>query len=354
MKLEDLGFNDWFQKHLGNTRPLESSLTRVVAVNKEFYTIRNKEADIPAEVTGKLMYTAESSLDLPIVGDWVRVEYYNEYERAIIHEILPRKSLLKRKAAGKKIEYQSIASNIDVAFIMQSAEFDFNIPRLERYLTMVHESDIQPVILLSKCDLISSEDLENKIQTINVTNPGYIIIAFSNKSGEGLPDIHKQIKRGFTYCLMGSSGVGKTTLINKLIGEDIYATESVREKDGKGKHVTARRQLIILEQGGLIIDTPGMRELGNIGVETGIQETFAEIFDMAKDCRFKNCTHTDEPDCAVTRAVQNRDLSATRYQNYLKIRKESEFYGMSYLEKRKKDKKFGKLCKEAMKERKNR
>jgi ribosome biogenesis GTPase len=352
MKLEDLGFSDWFRERLGDSQPLEYSLARVIAVNKDNYIIRNEEAEVPAEVTGKMMYGAQSNLDLPAVGDWVCVQYFNENTLAIIHEILPRKSLLKRKVAGKKIEHQLIASNIDVAFIMQSVEFDFNLRRLERYLTMVNESNIQPVILLSKRDLISPEDLEEEINAIKSMNPGYEIIAFSNKTVEGLEDIKKLLKRGKTYCLLGSSGVGKTTLINKLIRENIFATEAVREKDGKGRHVTARRQMVILEQGGLIIDTPGMRELGNIGVDTGISKTFMDIVNLAQDCRFKNCTHVNEPGCAVTEAVKNGKLLAKRYQNYLKIRKESEFHEMSYLEKRNKEKKFGKMVKSVMKDKK--
>ena len=162
-----------------------------------------------------------------------------------------------------------------------------------------------------------------------------------------LEEIQKLLKQGNTYCLLGSSGVGKTTLINKLIGGNIFATAAVREKDGKGRHVTARRQLVILEKGGMIIDTPGMRELGNIGVETGLEKTFSDIIVLAQDCRFKNCTHMDEPGCSVTKAVKEEKLSEKRYQNYLKIRRESEYYEMSYLDKRKKDKKFGKIYREA-------
>jgi ribosome biogenesis GTPase len=282
------------------------------------------------------------------------VQYFDENTLAIIHGIMPRQSLLKRKAAGKKIEHQLIAANIDIAFVMQSVEFDFNLPRLERYLTMAHDGNIQPVILLSKRDLISSKDLTEMIEAIKSANPGHVVIAFSNKTGEGLEAIHRILEKGKTYCLLGSSGVGKTTLINKLLGEDIFATESVRKKDGKGRHVTARRQMIILEQGGLIIDTPGMRELGNIGIDLGLKETFADILDLARDCRFKNCTHRNEPGCAVKKAVEIGNLSGKRYQNYLKIRKESDFYAMSYLEKRNRDRKFGKLCKDAMKIKKNR
>jgi ribosome biogenesis GTPase len=346
MEFKDLGFNDWFKERLLESPQPEFSLARISTVNKNSYLIRNETTEIPAEITGKFMYGAETNLDLPTVGDWVTVEYFNENTFAIIHNILPRKSLLKRKVAGKDIHYQSIASNIDTAFIVQSVDFDFNLRRLERYLIMIKESHIQPVILLSKRDLISQDHLEQEITAIKSINPDCDIIAFSNKTGDGLENIQKILKPGKTYCLLGSSGVGKTTLINRFIGKNIFATDAVREKDGKGRHITARRQLIILDQGGLIIDTPGMRELGNIGVSTGIKETFTDIFHLAQTCRFKNCTHTEEPGCSVAHAVKTGELSEKRYQNYLKIRKESEFHEMSYLERRKKDKAFGKMCRE--------
>ena len=349
MELRDLGFSDWFNKRHKEIHQPEHSIARIVAVDKNIYTIRNTETEMPAEITGKIMHGAESNLDFPAVGDWVYVQYFNDNTLAIIYEILPRKSLLKRKVAGKKIEHQPIASNIDTAFIVQSVDFDFNLRRLERYLTMVNEGNIEPVILLSKSDLISPGNLKQKISEVKSMNPDYKIIAFSNKTNIGLEKIKKIMERGKTYCLLGSSGVGKTTFLNKLIGEDVFTTGTVREKDGKGRHITARRQLIILKQGGMIVDTPGMRELGNIGVSLGLNKTFKDIIRQGKNCHFKNCTHINEPGCSVLEAVDKGELSKKRYQNYLKMRKESDYYEMSYLEKRKKDKDFGKMIKKAKK-----
>ena len=193
MELKDLGFNDQFKEIVKNTQQSEYSLARVIAVNKDNYIIRNEEVEIQAEITGKILFGAESNPDLPAVGDWVYVQYFNENTFAIIHEILPRKSLLKRKVAGRKIEYQLIASNIDIAFIMQSNDHDFNLRRLERYLIMVNDSNIKPVILLSKCDLISPEDLEQNILAIKNMNQNYDIFSFSNKTGEGLNETFKDI-----------------------------------------------------------------------------------------------------------------------------------------------------------------
>ncbi len=345
MKLKNLGFNHWYEENSIDTNKLEYSIARVISVNKNNYIIRNEKTEIPAEVTGKIIYGAESNLDLPTVGDWVQVQYFDKNTLAIIHKILPRKSLLKRKMAGKKIEYQLVASNIDTAFIVQSLDSDFNLRRLERYLIMTNESTIKPIILLSKCDLVSQDYIRQKISTIKNITKNYKIIIFSNKTLQGLNEIKTIIKSGETYCLLGSSGVGKTTLLNNLIGEDIYATSTVREKDGKGRHITNRRQLIILEQGGLIIDTPGMRELGHIDIKAGLNETFIDIAQLAEHCRFKNCTHTNEPECSVIEAIKKGELSEKRFQNYLKIQKESEYYNMSYIEKRKKSKQFGKMYK---------
>lgn len=350
MELKDLGFDDWFEEKSGRTSDSGYGLARVIAVNRDNYIVRNEETEIQAEITGKIRFGAESNLALPAVGDWVHIQVFDDGAMAVIHEILPRKSLLKRKTAGKKIDYQPIASNIDTAFIVQSLDSNFNLRRLERYLTMVNDAGIDPVVLLSKSDLISSRILKQKISEIRSIDDKHDIIAFSNTTGKGLDEVRKLIRRGKTYCLLGSTGVGKTTLLNKLIGEERYATGAVREKDDKGRHVTTRRHLTILEQGGMIIDNPGMRELGSIGVDAGLDETFIDIIRLSEECRFKDCRHMDEPGCAVIEAVKKGDLSKKRYENYLRLRKESEYHEMSYLEKRQKDKAFGKMVKQIMKE----
>jgi len=350
MELLDLGFNDWFQQRQKEYDKPDHSLARVTAVNKGGYLVRNEHDEVLAELAGKLMFSTESIIDFPVVGDWAFVQYYNSNSLAIIDDLFPRKSLLRRKAAGKKVDYQIIASNIDVAFIVQSCDSNFNLRRLERYLVMVNDGHIKPVLLLSKTDLVSQEYLRHVISKIRSTGIKCGIIAYSSETGLGLSQIRQVLESGKTYCLLGSSGVGKTTLLNHLIGRDAFETNLVRDKDGKGRHTTARRQLVVLDQGAMLIDTPGMRELGNIGVDTGIDESFSDILKLSKGCRFNDCTHTSEVGCSVQNALQNGDLSESHYQSYLKLMKESEHYQMSYVEKRKKDKKFGQFIKSVMKQ----
>ncbi|MDH3973596.1 MAG: ribosome small subunit-dependent GTPase A [Deltaproteobacteria bacterium] len=351
--LKKIGFDKWFLESVSPESQENFEIARVVAVHKDSYIISNGVVDVLAELVGKITFSASSPLDYPAVGDWVLANFYDENSFAIIHEVLPRKSLLKRKTPGKKIDFQLIAANMDVAFIVQSLNENFNLRRLERYLVMVNENNIDPIVLLSKSDLLSDKDISKRIEEIQKIMPRLQIVPFSNENESGPGSVKEMMKPGLSYCLLGSSGVGKTTLINKLIGESIYKTKTVSKKESKGRHATTHRQLIKLESGPMIVDTPGMRELGNFSVDTGLDETFAEIITLSEECRFNDCTHVGEKGCALLDAVEKGQLSADRYQNYIKMSKESTYNEMSYLEKRRKDKEFGKLCKTVMKHKKS-
>jgi len=276
-------------------------VARVTAVNRDNYLVRNEQSEVLAEPTGGLAFSAESNVDLPIVGDWAFVQYHNSDTFAIIHDLFPRKSVLRRKAAGRKIDYQMIASNIDVALIVQSCDFDFNLRRLERYIVMVNEGRIDPVLLLTKSDLVSPGELEERISDVRQANVSCRVIALSSKTGSGLDELRQLLEKGKTYCLLGSSGVGKTTLLNHLVGRPLMATNEVRARDGKGRHTTARRQLILLDQGAMLIDTPGMRELGNIGAGDAVDESFSRLYSYRR-------SGLRSPERAQERRVERRTL----------------------------------------------
>jgi ribosome biogenesis GTPase len=352
MMIEDLGFDSWFKERVEKSKTTEFQIARIVAVHKDSYLVRNNSTEIFAELTGKFLFQAESPLDYPTVGDWVYARYFNDDTLAVIEEVFPRKTFLQRKTSGKKIEFQLIASNIDTAFIIQSLDFNFNIRRMERYLTMINDGQIEPIVLLSKSDLLSPDDVNKKISEVNQLMPDVTVLAFSNLNKSAFSEMETLFRSGRTYCLLGSSGVGKTTLLNNLIGEELFMTKSISEKTSKGRHATTSRQLHLLKNGAMIIDTPGMRELGNIAVESGLEQTFDEIVSLSNQCRFSDCTHTNEKGCAILDALEKGDISRERFDNFIKMSKESAYHNMSYLEKRQKDKEFGKMVKSIMKHKK--
>ena len=347
--LKNIGYSDWFKNRADDKKISTHGVARVVSVHKDSYTVSKGREGIFAELSGNLHYGIESSSDLPTTGDWVYADFYDDDTHAIIYGILPRKTLLKRKTAGKLIDFQLIAANIDVAFIIQSLNDNFNLRRLERYLVMVNESGIEPVILLSKCDLVSKDKIDKIKKKIMGIAPKATAIEFSNLNRENIDSVVSSLKRGSSYCLLGSSGVGKTTLLNSIIGNDKFETQSVSKIQSKGRHTTTSRQLVRLESGAMIIDTPGMRELGSMSVDDGLDKTFSEILNLSHSCKFSNCSHSNEKGCAILAAIRSGDLSEQRYQNYVKMKKESDFNQMSYLEKKNKDKSFGKLVKSIMK-----
>jgi ribosome biogenesis GTPase len=352
MKLIDMGFDQWFQSHVSDLRQEGRSIARISAVDRGSYLIRNQTGEVPAELAGKFYFQVESSVDLPCVGDWITVQYHNNDTAAIIHEVFPRKTFLRRKSAGEKVDFQMIAANIDVAFLVQSCHFDFNQRRMDRYLVMAADGGVEPIVVLTKTDLITPEELEQKLAAIGSSATSARVLALSNITGIGFDEFRQVLVSGRTYCLLGSSGVGKTTLINRLIGEDAFETKAV-SKTGEGTHTTARRQLTVLNQGSMLIDTPGMRELGLLGVSEGVNQGFQEVFRLSLNCCYPNCGHTQEPGCAVRAAVISGVLNEDRYSSYMKLKKESEYHELSYLDKRKKDRAFGRFIKSAKKQMKD-
>ncbi|MGA8178932.1 MAG: ribosome small subunit-dependent GTPase A [Desulfobacterales bacterium] len=348
MKLRDLGFDQWFEVHSTEFRQEGCGFARISAVDRGSYLIKNESIEVPGELTGKLSYHIESCVDLPCVGDWVTANYYNNDTAAIIHRVFPRKTFLRRKTAGKNVDYQMIAANIDTAYIVQSCHFDFNPRRLDRYLVMAADGHVEPIVILTKTDLISRDELDQKMAIISSGTKAKVI-ALSNITGIGFDEFQQTLSAGKTYCLLGSSGVGKTTLINRLIGRETFNTKAVSDT-GEGTHMTSRRQLIVLSQGAMLIDTPGMRELGIVGAGDGVNMSFEEFVVLSANCRYTNCRHEHEPGCAVRAALENGELSEDRYSSYIKLKKESEYHEMSYLDKRKKDKAFGRFIKSAIKQ----
>ncbi len=320
-------------------------LARVLTVNRTNLVIRTANREVIAELTGRLSYTAETPESRPTVGDWISVQLFDEGEFAIVHEVLPRRSVLRRKVAGREVAYQPIAANVDTAFVLQACVNDINLNRLDRYLIVIQDGRVEPVLLLSKSDLVAPQVFDSLVDQVQKRHPGLEIIGFSSITGDGVEVVRSRMLPEKTYCLMGSSGVGKTTLLNRLSEAELHATAAVREMDGKGRHTTTRRYLSMLEGGALIIDTPGIRELGTINVEAGIEETFSDIIELALSCRFSDCTHLVEEGCAIRAAVDEGELDESRLINFQKMGRESARHGRSLAERRDYDRNLSKLYK---------
>jgi len=309
---------------LADARPhLEAGLTlgRVVREHRETYTVRQADREAEAQVTGRLRFTAQRREDFPAVGDWVMISA--ETDPVVIHAVLPRRTLLARKAAGERAEKQPIAANIDLVFIMQGLDRAFNLRRLERSMVLVRESGATPVVLLGKCDLADGELIRRAAEAASAVAADVELITSSAVTGEGLDRLRVRLVTGVTACIIGPSGAGKSTLINALASDANLPTNEVRESDARGRHTTSLRQMVFLPGGGTLIDTPGMRELGLWASATGLELTFPEIGELADECRFRDCSHIHEPECAVRLAVEDGRLPPGRFESYCKLRDEA-------------------------------
>ena len=351
MKLSDLGYTSEIDKYLQDNKLSEFTAGRVTQEHRERYIVSTGENEYDAEITGNLRFTAASRTDFPAVGDWVTLTLYDS-DMAIIHKVLPRKSVLERQAVGKTGEKQIISANIDTALIMQSIDNNFNINRLERYLTICYSSGIEPVLVISKIDLATDNEIRSAIKSLQLREKKIRAIMLSNTSLQGLDQLVSSLQKGKTYCVVGSSGVGKSTLINNLLKKTILKTGTISESTNKGRHITSHRELFVLDNGAIIIDTPGMKELGIVEKEEGVRTTFEEIYNLSLECKFPDCTHTLESGCAITEALDKGTIDKDTLENFRKIQREQMRFQTSLAEKRKKDKEFGKMAKEIMKEKK--
>ncbi|WP_372806294.1 ribosome small subunit-dependent GTPase A [Pontiella sp.] len=344
MTLEEFGYSEWFAAQIDPETESGQTVARVTAIHKGECEVSDGEETHAAKMTGRMRHQATSKLDYPTVGDWVLVKDFEGEGFGRIVRVLDRQSELKRKSSGRTTRHQLIAANIDVAFIMQTLGPGYNLKRLERYLVMVNESGIEPVVLLSKSDLLKPEELAVKIAEVEERMPGIRVFTFSNVDRDGLDEVMALFEPKKTYCVIGTSGVGKTSLLNNLLGEEDYLfTLPVRDKDGKGLHSTTWRELITLDNGAHVVDTPGMRELGNLDVNEGIDETFDDILALSAQCKFNDCSHVLTKGCAVIAAVERGQIAEARYNNYVRLMKEAAFHEQSALEKRDHDKKLSRF-----------
>ena len=347
MGLEQWGASEQYYK-IASVHP-EYELGRVISQEKDLFRLVMDKEECMARVSGKFRYNVSAISEFPSVGDFVLVEHSFKDDVALIHKVLQRKSVFIRKAAGKNCMEQVVAANIDTIFLCMALNGDFNIRRLERYLSIAWDSGAVPVIILTKIDLC--DDLQAKRFEIENVAVGVPVMEPSGLTGDGLQQIKQYLQKTKTVAFIGSSGVGKSTLINRLLGEECLKTNTIR-KDDKGRHTTTHRELFLIPDSGMVIDTPGMRELGMWKAGKGIEHAFSDIEKLAEKCRFHNCRHTSEPGCAVRAAMEGGMIDEERLKAYKKLKAENSYMedtGNYMLAKKKKFKEIAKYNKNNLK-----
>ena len=349
MTLEQLGYTAQLEQFRKDNQLEDLDVARVIAEHRESYVVRSEKSEYHAEIIGNLRYNAQNRSDLPAVGDWVSIMEYDK-DKAMIHKVFPRTSILERRAIAKGDDNQIIATNIDFAFIVQAVDRDFSINRIERYLTICNSSGVSPIIILSKVDLVNDSTRKELIDSVKSRIKDHPIFPVSNETKYGIDNLESVIHKSKTYCLLGSSGVGKSSLLNTLAGNQSMKTDTISSHTGRGKHVTTHRELHLLKSGAILIDNPGMREVGIADFSEGLDITFNKIIELSEDCKFKDCKHINESGCAVLEALENGELNLSSYDNYQKMEREKDHYELSTFEKRQKDKGFGKMVRQVKKD----
>jgi ribosome biogenesis GTPase len=331
MDLTELGWNGFFEAFFNELDGRDVIPARVAVQHRDVYTVFSEAGEITARISGKIRYEATSKADYPAVGDWVAVSPTGDGGNAVIRATLPRRTYFSRKAilaggtarSGGKTEEQVIASNVDVVFLVTGLDGDYSIRRIERYLALAWESGASPVVVLNKTDVC--EDLKAQVDEVEQAMSLVPVYATSAKTGEGMNSVRSLLAEGKTGVLLGSSGVGKSTIINHFLGREVLAVKSVREYDSRGRHTTTKREMVLLPGGGIVIDTPGMREIALWTDQQGVNRAFDDIEQLAECCRFRDCRHRSEPGCAVRDALEDGSLDPSRYKNYLKLKREAAF-----------------------------
>jgi ribosome biogenesis GTPase len=353
MGISEYGFEKYCAKISVNAVPEGQEFARVISESKDRWRVATERGEMDAEISGALRYSFKDRSDFPVVGDWVSVAVHGD-DLAIIHAVLPRYAILSRRAAGSSVDLQVMAANVDLAILVLAAGRDFNLNRMERYLTLCETAGVPPMAVISKSDLLDSAGIDSIRLAMKARTDGLEPVFLSNITLEGFDQIRAALAPGTTACLLGSSGAGKSSLINNLAGGSLMKTGDMSSSTNKGRHTTSHRQLILLESGGIIIDNPGIREVG-MGVaadsmpdataagEPGI--AFGKIRSLGMQCRFRDCSHTTEKGCAVRAALERGELDQSEYDNFITLEKEKDFFALSAAEKRQRYRSFGKMMK---------